>query len=79
MGGWVGPLRRRGLMPSCRHRPGSGVGRLGAHLPGPYPGWSGREDDGAGGVAAGCLGECLGGIGEAVAGGDRDRQLPASE
>ena len=46
---------------------------------GAFQGWSGREDDGAGDVAASCLGECLGGIGEAVAGGDRDLQLPVLE
>src|SRR5512133_878904 len=44
-----------------------------------FPGWSGREGDRPGGVAAGCLGECPGGIGEAVAGGDRDLQLPVPE
>src|SRR4249919_3868216 len=49
-----------------------------SHLLG-FPGWSGREGDRPGGVAAGCLGECLGGIGEAVAGGDRDLQLSVSE
>jgi hypothetical protein len=27
-------------------------------------------------VAASCLGECLGGVGEAVAGGDRNLKLP---
>lgn len=43
-----------------------------------FSGWSGREGDRPGGVAAGCLGECLGGIGEVVAGGDRDLQ-PVSE
>jgi hypothetical protein len=30
-------------------------------------------------VAASCLGECLGGVGEAVAGGDRNLQLPVSK
>ena len=33
---------------------------------------SGREDDCSGGVAMGYQGECLGGIGETVAGGDRN-------
>ncbi len=42
-------------------------------------GRSGREDDGSGGVAAGCLGECLGGIDVWVAGGDRDLQLSVSQ
>src|SRR5215475_4192636 len=50
-----------------------------ARVPRGFLGWSGREGDRPGGVAAGCLGECLGGIGEAVAGGDRDLQLPVSE
>jgi hypothetical protein len=45
---------------------------------GAFP-WSGREDDGSADVAAGCLGECLGGVGEAVASGDRNLQLPVSE
>jgi hypothetical protein len=42
-------------------------------------GWSGHEDDGSADVAASCLGECLGGVGEAVAGGDRNPNLPVSE
>jgi hypothetical protein len=40
---------------------------------------SGREDDGSGGVAAGCQGECPGSIAETVAGGDRDLQLAVRE
>ena len=46
---------------------------------GAFQGWSGREDDGSAGVAAGCLCECLGGVGEAVAGGDRNLKLPVRE
>jgi len=41
--------------------------------------WSGRDDDGSAGVAANCLGECLSGVGEPVAGGDRDLKLPVPE
>src|SRR3954471_936292 len=37
------------------------------------------EDDGAAGVAACRLGECFGGVGEAVGGGDRNRQLAVGE
>jgi hypothetical protein len=40
---------------------------------------SGREDDGSGGVAADYLGERPGGIGERVAGGDRNRRLAAGK
>ena len=46
---------------------------------GAFQGWSGREDDGSAGVAASCLGECLGGVGEAVAGGDRNPKPPVLE
>jgi hypothetical protein len=57
-----------------------GSARHGAHIYQGLPwGRSGREDDGSGGVAAGCLGECLGGIDEWVAGGDRDLQLSVSQ
>jgi hypothetical protein len=42
-------------------------------------GWSGREDDGSAGVAANCLSECLGSVGEPVAGGDRDLKLRVPE
>src|SRR5216683_7767574 len=44
-----------------------------------FQGWSGREDDGSAGVAAGCLSERLGGVGEAVAGGNRNLKLPVPE
>ena len=53
----------------CRRRAGRASTR----------GWSGREDDGAWGVAPGGLGERLGGVGEAVAGGDWNPQLRVSE
>src|SRR5262249_5527593 len=46
---------------------------------GAFQGWSGREDDGSADVAASCLGGCLGGVGEAVAGGDRNLKLPVLE
>ena len=46
---------------------------------GAFQGWSVREDDGSADVAAKCLGECLGGVGEAVAGGDRNLKLPVPE
>ena len=44
----------------------------------PRPG-SGREEDGSGGVATSCQGECLGSIGKMVAGGDRDLLLAICE
>ena len=48
-------------------------------VPRVLPGWSGREDDGSGGMAAGGVGECLGGVGEAEAGRNRDLQPPIAE
>jgi len=60
------PGATRGSAPSGERRPAAGP-------------WSGREDDGSGGVAAGHLGEGPGGIGETVGGGDRDLQLPVAE
>ena len=65
------------------HRPCAVAARLplrGARAStGAFQGWSGREDDGSADVTASCLGECLGGGGEAVAGGDRNLKLPVLE
>jgi hypothetical protein len=49
------------------------------HLPALLRLGSGREDDGSSGVAASYLGERPGGIGERVAGGDRNLQPAVGE
>jgi hypothetical protein len=61
-------LRCRGPASSSRH----------ACIYRAFEDWSGREDNGSADVAAGCLGECLGGVGEAVAGGDRNLKSPST-
>src|ERR1700722_17710326 len=43
------------------------------------PSWSEREDDGSANLAAGCLGERLGCVGEGTAGGDRNLNLSVPE
>lgn len=52
------------------------VGLVAVRMAGSFQGWSGRKNDGSADVTASCLGESLGSVGEAAAGGDRNPRLP---